>query len=235
MKPETGSQTNRTAAEEREEARLVKLPRHLKERRSDLQWFWDLGLILLKIRPPAIYRLRWVREELPTMNVSPDLGSKAMAFARDFTLKQVQKLMELRRTWTAIKTVLPVKPHSVRLRLLMKGGKKRRSIRVLRLQVAKVLIVPRVQDREPVPPVSSGPQGDVYRLAQDLERWQKNTALWQEAVEKLQSDTALPREGKKFQILINLVKKAEQQLHGLRRDALQLKKALTTLLEKLKP
>ena len=235
MKPETSSQANRTAAEEREEARRVKLPRHLKERRSDLRWFWNLGLILLKIRPPAIYRLRWVREELPTMNVPPDLGSKAMAFAASFTRKELRELKKLGRSWSEIVTVLPFETSAERMQLLTEAKENEWSIRELRLQVAKKRPVPRVQDRKEVSPVSCGPQRDLYRLAKITSRWRLNTSIWKEAVSRLPSDPDLPREGDKFQILIEVVEKAGKQLRGLRQDAAELNKALTALRRELEP
>ena len=236
MKSKTGSPTDGTAAIAREKKWSPILARHLKKPRSNLRWYWTLGRTLRKLRPPEIYRSEWVRNVLPKQfKVRPDLGSKAMAFAKSFSAEQVKELTSLGTSWSAIVTVLPVKKSDDRIHLLTEAKEKEWSIRALRARVAQVLIVPRVQNRKPVSPVSSGPQGDVYRLAQDLARWQSNAALWKEAVETLRSDLDLAREGDKFQILIELVEKAEVQLRGLRRDALQLKKALAALREKLKP
>jgi hypothetical protein len=86
-----------------------------------------------------------------------------------------------------------------------------------------------------VSPVSCGAQRDLYRLYKITSRWRDNTSIWKKAVKKLQADNEPAREGKLLQILINLVKKAEQELVSLQEEAEQLGNELIALREKLTP
>lgn len=156
-----------------QETALKLLKKWLDTPRAGLEWYYQIGAFVGRLRPgsPSTYRTGWIESLAREVGLSSDLLRKAHAFTRNYTLAETKKL-DNRLTFYKVSLLISIEDKAKRLELQWLAIKEKWSYPQLRLEIQRRLGVRRPRAGRPSPrPKNYGYEVGLQQLIRMAEKW----------------------------------------------------------------